>query len=185
MTEAEIGQTTAIPTGCRFCPKPAVARCTACGLPFCPDHGSRLCFNCLAPTGRTVPPAAVLPSGTAYYVALILLAAGLVLAGFQAVRLASRVGAEFFAAPRPTATPAPSPTPRSAPSPTPAPAPGPTQGPAAPPAQQEYVVQPGDTLWTIAQRFGVSVEALAQANGIQNPDAAILQVGQPLKVPTR
>ncbi len=180
MTEAEIEQTTAIPTGCRFCPKPAVARCTACGLPFCPDHGSRLCFNCLAPTGRTVPPAAVLPSGTAYYVALILLAAGLVFAGFQAVRLASRLGAEVFAAPRPTATAVPAPTPR------PAPAPSPTEAPSPPPpAQQEYVVQPGDTLWTIAQRFGIRVEALAQANGIQNPDAAILQVGQTLKVPAR
>lgn len=176
MTEADIEQTTAIPTGCRFCPKPAVARCSACGLPYCPDHGSRLCFNCLAPTGRTVPPTAVLPSGPTYYVALILLAAGLIFAGFQAVRLATRPGSGPSAlAPAPTFTPVPSPTPRASPTPTQAPA----------PTQRDYVVQPGDTLWTIAQRFGVSVEALAGANGIQNPDSAILQVGQTLKVPTQ
>ena len=183
MTEADIEQTTAIPTGCRFCPKPAVARCSACGLPYCPDHGSRLCFSCLAPTGRTVPPTAVLPSGLTYYVALILLAAGLIFAGFQAVRLAARPGTGPSAAPAPTAPPVPSPTPRASPSPTPAPVPSPTQPPGPP--QREYVVQPGDTLWTIARRFGVSVEALAVANGIQNPDSVILQVGQTLKVPAQ
>ncbi len=32
-----------------------------------------------------------------------------------------------------------------------------------------YVVQPGDTLWTIAQRFGVSVDVLASYNGINDP----------------
>ncbi|MER3399482.1 MAG: hypothetical protein C4316_13325, partial [Chloroflexota bacterium] len=61
--------------------------------------------------------------------------------------------------------------------------PSPTQPPG--PTQREYVVQPGDTLWTIARRFGVSVEALAVANGIQNPDSVILQVGQTLKVPAQ
>jgi murein DD-endopeptidase MepM/ murein hydrolase activator NlpD len=44
----------------------------------------------------------------------------------------------------------------------------------AQPAQREqpngpvYIVQPGDTLWEIAQRFGVSVDDLAQANDIAN-----------------
>lgn len=180
MTDAETQPTTVIPTGCRFCPKPAVGRCAACGLPFCADHGARLCFNCLAPTGQTAPPAAVLPSGLTYYVALVLLAAGLILAGFQAVRLVPRLKGEVLAAPAATTTPTPRPAPTPSPSPTATPAPSPAPTPAG-----TYVVQPGDTLWTIAQQFGVSVEDLARANGIADPNAAILQVGQTLKLPNR
>lgn len=33
-----------------------------------------------------------------------------------------------------------------------------------------YITRPGDTLWTIAQRFGTTVEELARVNGIGNPD---------------
>ena len=45
-----------------------------------------------------------------------------------------------------------------------------------------YVVQPGDTLALIAQRFGTTVEAIAQTNGIVNPN--LIFVGQLLNVPT-
>ncbi len=44
-----------------------------------------------------------------------------------------------------------------------------------------YTVGPGDTLWDIALRFGVTVEALAQANGLSNLDQ--LEVGQELIIP--
>ncbi len=44
-----------------------------------------------------------------------------------------------------------------------------------------YTVQPGDTLFNIAQRFGTTVEAIAGANGI--PDAALIEVGQKLVIP--
>jgi LysM repeat protein len=44
-----------------------------------------------------------------------------------------------------------------------------------------YVVQPGDTLGSIAARFGVSANALANANGITNPDR--IYVGQNLTIP--
>ena len=44
-----------------------------------------------------------------------------------------------------------------------------------------YVVVSGDWLSTIADRFGVSLEALIQANGINNPNA--LEVGQTLIIP--
>jgi LysM repeat protein len=60
-----------------------------------------------------------------------------------------------------------------APSDTPPPAPPPASG-------QTYTVQRGDTLSSIALRHGVSMWALAQANGIQNP--AVIYVGQTLAI---
>ncbi len=45
----------------------------------------------------------------------------------------------------------------------------------------QYVVQPGDTLGDIAQRYGISVEVLMQANNII--DANLLEVGTTLNVP--
>ena len=33
-----------------------------------------------------------------------------------------------------------------------------------------YVTRPGDTLWSIAQRFGTTVEAIAKKNGMCNPN---------------
>lgn len=44
-----------------------------------------------------------------------------------------------------------------------------------------YIVQAGDTLWSIAQRFGVSMDALAQANNIA--DASQLGEGAHLIIP--
>jgi LysM repeat protein len=45
----------------------------------------------------------------------------------------------------------------------------------------EYTVQPGDTLFTIARKLGVSMTDLQNANGLLNPN--MLQVGQKLRVP--
>jgi murein DD-endopeptidase MepM/ murein hydrolase activator NlpD len=60
---------------------------------------------------------------------------------------------------------------------------------AAPVAAQEptaeppiYVVQPGDTLFSIAQRFGSTVEAIVAANDIADP--SLIRVGQRLIIPT-
>jgi LysM repeat protein len=51
-------------------------------------------------------------------------------------------------------------------------------GPSTNPA---YLVQPGDTLSEIAERFGTSVGAIAQANGLENPN--LIFSGQVLYVP--
>lgn len=47
----------------------------------------------------------------------------------------------------------------------------------------QYVVVAGDTLTNIAQRFGVTVDAIILANGLQNPNQ--LSVGQVLIIPAR
>ena len=51
----------------------------------------------------------------------------------------------------------------------------------AAPTPTVYVVQPGDTLGTIAQRFGVTVDVIMAANGITNPN--LLSAGQSLVIP--
>jgi len=83
--------------------------------------------------------------------------------------------------PWPTATVAPtsltSPTPMVAAATA---APGATAAPAQPPSSFAYTVQTGDTLLDIADRYGVPVEIIRQANGIQTD---LLQIGQTLTIP--
>jgi LysM repeat protein len=59
----------------------------------------------------------------------------------------------------------------------------PSDGPQQPPSQGTtiYVVQPGDTLTAISQRFNTTVAAIAQLNGIVNADSIL--IGQNLTVP--
>ncbi|KJS15726.1 MAG: ErfK/YbiS/YcfS/YnhG family protein [Peptococcaceae bacterium BRH_c4b] len=57
----------------------------------------------------------------------------------------------------------------------------PSTKPAAGDGGKTYTVQPGDTLWQISLRFGVSLDALIQANNLANPD--ILQSGQIINIP--
>jgi LysM repeat protein len=47
--------------------------------------------------------------------------------------------------------------------------------------QTSYVIQPGDTLFSIARRFGTTVQALAAANRIVNPN--LIYAGQTLIIP--
>lgn len=79
--------------------------------------------------------------------------------------------------PTPTAgrTSKPSQTPVDSGSPTPAGSPTPTG------LTFEYEVQAGDTLFDIAQRFGTTVEAIVEANGLVDP--ADIAVGQILVIP--
>lgn len=55
--------------------------------------------------------------------------------------------------------------------------------PTTPDGYINYVVRAGDTLYLIAQRFGVSVERIIAINNITDP--ANLQVGQSLRIPAR
>ena len=95
----------------------------------------------------------------------------------------------------PAASPTPSPTPSATatPSPTPSLAPSaiesvaatgtaaPTATPTPAPTRRTYVVQLGDTLTTIAAKFGTTAAAIAAANGITLD--TIINVGQVLIIP--
>jgi peptidoglycan/xylan/chitin deacetylase (PgdA/CDA1 family)/phage tail protein X len=56
----------------------------------------------------------------------------------------------------------------------------PTTAPPASPVR--YTVQPGDTLYRIALRYGVTVPAIVAANNLANPN--LISVGQVLVIPT-
>ena len=61
------------------------------------------------------------------------------------------------------------------------PAPGPTNpAPTSPSPANRYLVQRGDTLWRIGQRFGVTVSALMSANGLTS---SLIFTGQTLIIP--
>jgi LysM repeat protein/predicted chitinase len=49
------------------------------------------------------------------------------------------------------------------------------------PEGRSWVIQRGDSLWALSQRFGVSVDDLVRANGLRNPDR--IRVGQVLVIP--
>jgi LysM repeat protein len=49
------------------------------------------------------------------------------------------------------------------------------------PAGEEHVIQPGETLYAIAGRYGLAASELARANGIANP--ALVRPGQLLAIP--
>lgn len=68
-----------------------------------------------------------------------------------------------------------SPTPRPSSSPIPSVTPEPTL--------TTHIVASGDTLSGIAKKYGVTVQALVEANMLSNPD--LLQIGQALAIPVR
>ena len=76
----------------------------------------------------------------------------------------------------PPGPPAPRPTPPRPPGP-PAPVPPVT----VVPGFRVYIVQPGDTLAEIASRYGTTIEAIAAANNITNPD--LIYAGQMILIP--
>jgi len=96
-----------------------------------------------------------------WFISLLVLAGLLLLFTFRGCILPSGVGPEGPAAGTATATPQATVTPNAG----------------------EYTVEAGDTLSEIASKTGTTVEALAEANGINLNQRIILQVGQQLQIP--
>lgn len=93
--------------------------------------------------------------------------------------------------PTPTPLPTEEPTPVVTEEPTPVPTPeiviAPVGTPEAQPTaaaaggETTYTVQPGDTLFSIARRYGLTFEEVAAYNGITNPN--LIQPGQVIRIP--
>lgn len=62
--------------------------------------------------------------------------------------------------------------------PSPEPSPGPTPNPE--PGTITYTVQPGDSLWLIAQKYHTTVDAIKRLNGLSSD---LLNIGQVLQIP--
>ena len=87
----------------------------------------------------------------------------------QVLKVPARAGTSGSATPRAPSTPRSTPRPRTTPQPD-----GETQ---------TYVVQSGDNASDIADRFGVTLEELAEANDTTVSELRSLEVGQELKIP--
>jgi len=74
----------------------------------------------------------------------------------------SPVATATSATPPTVASPSPSPTARANPG-------------------SKYIVKAGDTLWDLAQEWGVTIDAIVAANNLASPDD--LSIGQELTVP--
>lgn len=109
-----------------------------------------------------------------------------VIALFFALRFVfdSGAGPQSSQTPQATASPLPQPGPVSSPPPVPlpSPSPSPTAALTAPPQQRVHVVEGGDTLNRIAQRYGVTIDAIMQANGFTDRNR-ILRIGERLAIP--
>ena len=113
----------------------------------------------------------------------------------QMAQVATQAAQEATAAasPQPSPTPLPTPTPQPTPVPTLVPTipptpiptteppPEPTEAGPSAPAEQVYIVKRGDTLFSIARRYGVPLADLAAYNGIVNPN--LIYPGQVIRIP--
>lgn len=95
--------------------------------------------------------------------------------GFGGLRIAALVMPANLAQGSPTPLPAPA---LVSPATTPTPTPSPTASPT--PAPVVHVVRRGDTLTSIAAKYGVSVQAIKNANKLKS---STLRVGQELVIP--
>ncbi len=81
----------------------------------------------------------------------------------------------------PTVTPTALPTAQATPTPAPY-TPEPTATPTLEPTPVVHTISAGETLIVIARQYGVSVQAIQEANGITDPRT--LRVGQEIRIPT-
>ena len=167
---------------CYACANEATSQCKRCGRFYCDAHGDALCAECLKP-------ASALPSFTLYRGSLLALLVGTAFALWLLVRPpgGSEESSPALVLPQreeaATATVVvPTSTPRRLTTPTPAATPT--------PSTREYVVQEGDSLYSIAESLKPPevdlmdfVEEIARLNELGDPDSVVLSVGQTLIIP--
>jgi hypothetical protein len=178
---------------CYACDKDAVNECRRCGRLYCSDHGDELCAECLRP-------ASALPSYALYRGSLLALLIGTAVALWLLLKPPEKASESIPSVIMPTAaataTAWPSPmTPTTAipltgtPAGTSATTSATTPAATATPGVNEYTVEEGDSLFSIAEEFLPSGEAIgdfarriAETNGLSFEDP-LLQPGQTLSIP--
>ncbi|MDO5529736.1 MAG: peptidoglycan DD-metalloendopeptidase family protein, partial [Paracoccus sp. (in: a-proteobacteria)] len=103
--------------------------------------------------------------------------------GVQAPAIPDAPGGQRGPVTAPATSSLPVPTAGAAPAPGAAPqaSPAPAARPAAPTAAQRHQVSSGETAWSIARRYNVSIQDLAQANGLDSN--MTVRLGQNLTIP--
>jgi hypothetical protein len=183
---------------CYACSNEATRQCRRCARVYCELHGGDLCGECLSP-------ASSLPSFNLYRGSLLALLVGTAVALWLIVRPPSSGDSSGVVqlpltttpvvteltdrTPRPSATPREDETPAGTAEATRRPTRTPRPEPTDTPAPREYIVQDGDTLLGIAERFapaGVDPFAYAQdiaaRSGLASVDSPI-NPGQVLVLP--
>ena len=154
-------------TICYACSHEAESSCPRCGRAYCPDHGADVCAYCANPASgvpsRRWYRGSVLALLATVVVGIWLLAVPPELRGNEpavdeGLEGPTGVTATATAVEGGTGTPAPAGT----------------------PGTQRYTVKAGDTLLSIAIEYGVTVDAIKEANGLSSD---LIQVGQELTVP--
>lgn len=175
----------ATPT-CHYCERPAEAECPTCGRLYCDEHGDDVCLRCMQP--ETATPAPMVYRGS--LLALVVASAVAIFLLISPPESESQIGlVRTLATPtpgQPTATPTPQMEPTPTPEGTPDPSPTPAETAEAPPTEvsgeRSHTVVSGDTLSTIAEQYGTTVEAIAALNeGVD--ESTPLQIGQELRIP--
>lgn len=180
---------------CYLCDNEAANRCPRCGNPYCLNHGEDLCADCLNPVNAA-------PSSAVFRMSLLGLLVASVLALWLLIRPPGLPGqsSELVApqttpvsSPEPVTPPPVSPTAvadtpavEPTPTPTPEPEPTPTPTPTPEPAEPEpllYTVEEGDTMFGIAEFFGVDYFELLAVNGMTEEDAPLIQPGDTIVIP--
>ena len=171
---------------CHYCARPASSECHTCGRLYCGEHGEDVCLRCLSPEAAT-------PSPMVFRGAILALIIGTAVTIFLIVsppESASKadsvrpITTPTIISPA-TATPtrAGAAASRTATATSPASASATTPGARATPAgQQSYTVQSGDSLSKIAQTFGVTQQAIVDANPGLTED---IKIGQVLQIPPK